>query len=94
MRPTVFLFDVDGTLVTTGGVGRRAIVATFERLSIVAQPSFSFAGMTDRGIVRQALEEAGADVTVVTYGAMVHKVVEAIRTSGSDVHRGSFPNRV
>src|SRR4029453_7362265 len=31
MQPTVLLFDVDGTLVTTGGVGRRALEIAFER---------------------------------------------------------------
>ena len=25
MKPTILLFDIDGTLVTTGGVGRRAL---------------------------------------------------------------------
>ena len=50
--PTILLFDVDGTLVTSGGVGRRAIEQAFERRhgrrDVV---SFSFAGMTDKAIV-------------------------------------------
>src|SRR5688572_13751880 len=32
MKPTILLFDIDGTLVTTGGVGRLALQRTFERL--------------------------------------------------------------
>ena len=32
MRPTVLLFDIDGTLVDTGGAGRRSIERAFERL--------------------------------------------------------------
>ena len=54
--PTILLFDVDGTLVTSGGVGRRAIEQAFERRhgrrDVV---SFSYAGMTDKAIVRDGL---------------------------------------
>jgi phosphoglycolate phosphatase len=57
MRPTVLLFDIDGTLVTTGGVGRRAIEKTFA--VHFGRPdacsSFRFDGMTDRAIMRQGL---------------------------------------
>ena len=58
--PTILLFDVDGTLVTTDGVGRRAIEKAFERRhgrrDVV---SFSFAGMTDKAIVRDGLQALG-----------------------------------
>jgi phosphoglycolate phosphatase len=60
-RPTVLLFDIDGTLVTTGGVGRRAVERAFERAhgrgdacSLVR-----FDGMTDRSITRLGLEAIG-----------------------------------
>ncbi len=58
MRPTVFLFDIDGTLISTGGAGRRSMEAAFSRLfgaRGVAAVEFSFAGMTDRAIVRAGL---------------------------------------
>jgi phosphoglycolate phosphatase-like HAD superfamily hydrolase len=58
--PTILLFDVDGTLVTSGGVGRRAIEQAFERRhgrrDVV---SFSYAGMTDKAIVRDGLLALG-----------------------------------
>ena len=60
MRPTVLLWDIDGTLISTAGVGRRAIVATFERRfgrGDVLQ--FPFDGMTDPVILRQGLEGLG-----------------------------------
>src|SRR5688572_22562769 len=62
MRPTVLLFDIDGTLVTTGGAGRRAMDQAFERLHgrRDACNSFSMAGMTDRAIVRKGLQIIGA----------------------------------
>ena len=63
MRPTVLLFDVDGTLVTTGGVGRRALEFAFERAHQRrdACRSFRLDGMTDRAIVRTALVAIGVE---------------------------------
>ena len=56
MRPTVLLFDVDGTLVTTDGAGRRAVERAFElRHGTKEVLDFSFGGMTDKAIVRHGL---------------------------------------
>ena len=65
MRPTVLLFDVDGTLVTTGGVGRRALEVAFERSfqRRDACRSFRLDGMTDRAIVRNGLIAIGLEPT-------------------------------
>jgi phosphoglycolate phosphatase len=60
VRPTVFLWDVDGTLISTAGAGRRAIELTFQRRygrSDVVH--FPFDGMTDPVIVRQGLAALG-----------------------------------
>lgn len=61
-RPTVLLFDIDGTLVTTGGVGRRAVERAFERVHGRADACalIRFDGMTDRSITRLGLEAIGA----------------------------------
>ena len=60
MKPTVLLFDVDGTLVTTCGAGRRAIERAFElRHGTKEIVNFSFGGMTDKAIVRDALLTLG-----------------------------------
>ena len=72
----VILFDIDGTLVDCGGAGRRAMERAFEvrhgRRDACA--SIAFGGMTDRGIVRAALEaidvaptEAVIDDVVAVY---------------------------
>lgn len=60
MRRTVLLFDVDGTLVLTGGAGRRAMVSAFADLYARADvfEGLSFAGMTDRAIVRTGIVAA------------------------------------
>jgi phosphoglycolate phosphatase-like HAD superfamily hydrolase len=60
VKPTVLLFDVDGTLVTTCGAGRRAIERAFElRHGTKEILNFSFGGMTDKAIVRNALLALG-----------------------------------
>lgn len=62
---TVVLFDVDGTLITSGGTGRRALVRAFERVygRADACDAFSFAGMTDRGIFRKGLAAIDVEPT-------------------------------
>ncbi|GMV16095.1 MAG: haloacid dehalogenase-like hydrolase [Polyangiaceae bacterium] len=58
--PTVLLFDIDGTLVTTGGAGRRAMERAFEQTTGRRDATrFPFAGMTDRAIVRMGLRMVG-----------------------------------
>lgn len=60
MKPTVLLLDVDGTLVTTCGAGRRAIERAFEsRHGSKEAVAFSFGGMTDKAIVRNGLRALG-----------------------------------
>ena len=66
MNPTVILFDVDGTLLTSGGAGRSAMIAAFTHIvgRSDACDSFSMAGMTDRAIIRlglQSIDEPTAD---------------------------------
>ena len=72
-RPTVFLFDIDGTLLLTGGAGRRAIEAAFALHTGRADAcsGFSFGGMTDRAIVRAGLLAVGAAVTDALIDAVI-----------------------
>ena len=57
-KPTVLLFDIDGTLIRTGA-GRvaldRVFAARYGRTDVL---NFSFAGMTDQVILRRGLEAA------------------------------------
>jgi len=97
MRPTVLLFDVDGTLVTTGGVGRRALEIAFERSfgSRDACRSFRLDGMTDRAIVRAGLRaiaveptEALIDQVLVDYLRVLAEEVAAAPDATYRVHAG------
>jgi phosphoglycolate phosphatase len=64
VKPTVLLFDIDGTLLTTGGAGRRALAQAFADLHGREDAcAFPLDGMTDRRIFRMGLEALGADVT-------------------------------
>jgi phosphoglycolate phosphatase len=60
VKPTVLLWDIDGTLISTAGAGRRAIEQTFElRFGRADVVKFPFDGMTDPTIMRQGLAALG-----------------------------------
>jgi len=56
MKPTIVLFDIDGTLITTGGVGRRAIELAFEEL--LPSPHDGPDALLERQMLLDALEVA------------------------------------
>lgn len=60
-RPIVVLFDIDGTLLESGGAGRAAMAAAFDQVCGRADAcaNMSFGGMTDRAIARQGLLAVG-----------------------------------
>jgi phosphoglycolate phosphatase-like HAD superfamily hydrolase len=71
----IILFDIDGTLVTTGGAGRTAYERAFaeefgEGHGLL---DFSFSGMTDPLLIRQGLEAADRPVTPEIVEAMVNR---------------------
>jgi phosphoglycolate phosphatase len=56
----VLLFDIDGTLIDTGGAGGRALLTAFSDLFDVEKPGpVAFSGRTDRGIVRDLFGKHG-----------------------------------
>jgi phosphoglycolate phosphatase-like HAD superfamily hydrolase len=76
-RPTVVLFDIDGTLITTGGVGRLAIELAFGELYGRADAcrGFRFDGMTDRAIMRGGLSALGEPVDDATIERLIARYV-------------------
>jgi phosphoglycolate phosphatase-like HAD superfamily hydrolase len=58
---SVILWDIDGTLLSTGGAGREALDIAFEELFGVPQAfvAVSFGGRTDLGLIGEAFERAG-----------------------------------
>jgi phosphoglycolate phosphatase-like HAD superfamily hydrolase len=94
--PTVLLFDIDGTLVLTGGAGRRAMVGAFVELHAREDvfEGTSFAGMTDRAIARHGLlavghgrdSEAAIDEVLESYLRLLH--AELARAEGYTILPG------
>jgi len=85
--PLVLLFDIDGTLLSSSGAGRRAMEAAFAaatgRRGLM---EFPFDGMTDRAIIRRALtaatlsaEPADIDAVLAGYVARLPDQIRAAR---------------
>ena len=78
LLPTIILFDIDGTIISTGGAGRRAIARALDVSGESSSIDFSFAGMTDRGIVRKALEVDGRRVTESVIDRVLSAYLDAL----------------
>ena len=78
---TIVLFDLDGTLVLTGGAGRRALDRAF--VDVCGCPdalsSIQFGGMTDRAIARIGLRAAGWDETLENMERVLGRYLEHLR---------------
>ena len=59
----LYLFDIDGTLITTGGAGSSAMRAAFAAIWRIEDGfhGVEFSGRTDRAILRDALVATGLD---------------------------------
>src|SRR5260370_7673038 len=95
----VLLFHVDGTLVTTGGAGRRALERIFEVVYGRDDAcAFPLDGMTDRAIVRAALrsigrdgEEAEINAILVRYLEILADEVAGVASDKYRIHRDIAP---
>jgi phosphoglycolate phosphatase-like HAD superfamily hydrolase len=79
VTPTVVLFDIDGTLVSCGGAGRRALGAAFHELHGPGDVlEFSFGGLTDRAIVRAGLRAAGVPDDATSIDRVIERYLELL----------------
>lgn len=78
--PTILLFDIDGTLLLTGGCGRRAFEHAFDQITGQrrALDGFSFGGMTDRAIARKGLAAIGREAESALLDQLIEVYVEAL----------------
>lgn len=97
-RPTVLLYDIDGTLITSGGVGRRALERAFLELHgrEDAFETFRLDGMTDRRIARMAFEameleptDARIDALLSRYLVHLSALVPTVDAQHYRAHRGT-----
>ena len=67
MLKTLALFDIDGTLLTTGGAGRTSLKQALEAVYGTAGPVYDYhmGGRTIREIVRDLLTAAGVDEAAI-----------------------------
>jgi phosphoglycolate phosphatase len=81
--PTVLLFDIDGTLMTTGGAGRRAMEHAFAATTGRADActGVAMAGMTDRAIIAQGLTHIGHAPDPDTIDAVLAGYLQALPQS-------------
>lgn len=66
MNPRVVLFDIDGTLLLSGGAGRVAMEgALLEAFGTAGSPGYRYDGKTDKLIVRETMRLAGFTDAVI-----------------------------
>ncbi len=93
MKPLI-LWDIDGTLLSTGGAGRGALDEAFEGLHGVksAFTRVVFGGCTDPGIVAQAFDHAGIqyddDAIEQVLQSYIPRLRERLRSDAIVVHPG------
>lgn len=80
VRPTVLLFDIDGTLLLSGGAGRRSFERAFGEVTghPEAVQGMSFGGMTDHGIARAGLVALGLEVDPVVVERLFDSYLSAL----------------
>lgn len=81
----LILYDIDGTLVDTGGAGMAAISQAAERYFGAAAPMLDLAGSTDLGIVNHLLEHYQQDfsaIDVAHFFDIYHRLLEEHLSSG------------
>ena len=71
----ICLFDIDGTLITTGGAGGRAMASAVVEEFGVDHPRFDFpfGGRTDRSIVPDVFNAAGVEFTEANWQRFVER---------------------
>ena len=79
-KPTVLLFDIDGTLLLSGGAGRRSFERAFVEVTGHgdALAGCSFGGMTDRAIARMGLEKLARTVDPETVELLIEAYLLAL----------------
>ncbi|MFN7979865.1 MAG: haloacid dehalogenase-like hydrolase [Vicinamibacterales bacterium] len=96
MNARLLLFDIDGTLLLTGGAGKRAMERAFFELFGVADAlsGVSMAGRTDRWLAELALTRHGLDASAERLESFRARYLAALESSIHEPgrgHRGLLP---
>ena len=90
----VVLFDIDGTLINTGGAGKDAFLDTFrEDLGVTEMPSsVSFAGRSDRAIAEEIMQVSGLEMSEaawqIFYAGYTGRIEKSLSTCQGEVLPG------
>ncbi|MGD7653120.1 MAG: HAD family hydrolase [Verrucomicrobiales bacterium] len=87
----LYLFDIDGTLVDTGGAGMDALRQTTREIFGDDGPPLDLAGSTDLGIVRGVHQHFGVDPTAER---LAHYFGIYQQRLDDNLAAGTFPGRV
>jgi phosphoglycolate phosphatase-like HAD superfamily hydrolase len=87
VKATVLLFDIDGTLVSTGGAGRRALERAFgaEHGRPDALAHIRLDGMTDPAIVRAGLSHIQVPFSTIALDALLARYLEFLEDEVAQV---------
>ncbi len=94
MSETLLLFDIDGTLLDTGGAGAAALLDAAEIVLDVRReelPPLDLAGATDGGVIRQLFIDAKREFGEVRANAFRDYYLERLRIR---LHQQDFPGRL
>ncbi|MSU69950.1 MAG: HAD family hydrolase [Opitutaceae bacterium] len=80
MGPTLLLWDIDGTLINSGGAGMRALRAALPKVFGVSGSldGIEFAGRTDRWIMRRIFAKFGVPATEENFTRYAEGYVAAL----------------
>ncbi len=94
MRHRLVLFDIDGTLLDTGGAGGAALLDAAEEVFGLPRthfPPLDLAGATDGGVVRKLFSDAGHPLETAKAGAFQEAYLRSLRTR---LHHESFRGKL
>ncbi len=83
------LFDIDGTILRTGGAGRDAMEQALSHVfGTAGDPGYRYDGKTDRQIARELMRSAGFDDAEIErrMGEVLELYVEGLRQRLKDAH--------
>jgi phosphoglycolate phosphatase len=94
-KNTLILFDIDGTLLTTGGAGERALRHAVRECFAIEEDFFSIpiAGQTDSGIARGIFERHGLDHAELErfYSVYLDRLAKELGKSSGALMPGILP---
>lgn len=84
----IFLFDIDGTLLSSGGAGKAAVEAALaDTFRVTLSAEVTYSGRTDRAICRDLLRLHGIDETPENWQRLRNAYLERLPAALTN-HRG------